>query len=110
MPPGGAAFLFGAVPFASTNAGPEITSTPRALVPSARSAGPLWGVGETWVQCLPGDSHGNSFIRVGSLLLNSSPNTGGQAAGLKGRLNFAMSAADAVNQSRIAGSQRHQNL
>ena len=57
--------------------------------------------GGTWIQCMEGDSHGNGFPAVGSLLLNSGPNSGGQAAGLKGRLNFVMSPADAVNQSHI---------
>jgi hypothetical protein len=57
--------------------------------------------GGAWVQCLEGDSHGNSFTGVGALLLNSGPNTGGPQAGLKGRLNFAMSPADAINQSHI---------
>ena len=57
--------------------------------------------GGAWIHCLDGDSHGNGFPEAGALLLNSGPNSGGQAAGLKGRLNFAMSPADAVNQSHI---------
>jgi hypothetical protein len=57
--------------------------------------------GGAWIQCLEGDSHGNSFPAVGALLLNSGPNSGGPPAGLKGRLNFAMSPADAVNQTHI---------
>jgi len=59
-------------------------------------------LGGAWIQCLEGDSHGNGFPEVGALLLDSGPNTGGQMAGLKGRLNFEMSpAASAVNQSHI---------
>jgi hypothetical protein len=65
------------------------------------SGGAQTPYGGAWVQCLEGDSHGNAFVGVGSLLLNSGPNTGGQGAGLKGRLNFVMSPADAVNQSHI---------
>ncbi len=57
--------------------------------------------GGAWVQCVEGDSHGNGFPEVGGFLLNSGPNTGGQWAGLKGRLNFVMSPGDAVNQSHI---------
>ena len=57
--------------------------------------------GGAWIQCLEGDSHGNSFAQVGALLLNSGPNTGGQISGLKGRLNFTMSPADDINQSHI---------
>jgi hypothetical protein len=57
--------------------------------------------GGAWVQCMDGDSHGNGFPEVGALLLNSGPYSGGQAAGLKGRLNFTMSPADAVNQAHI---------
>ena len=57
--------------------------------------------GGAWVQCMDGDSHGNSFPGVGALLLNSGPNTGIQVAGLKGRLNFAMSPGDGINQSHI---------
>jgi hypothetical protein len=47
--------------------------------------------GGAWVQCLEGDSHGNSFGEVGALLLNDGPNTGGPPANLKGRLNFELS-------------------
>jgi hypothetical protein len=57
--------------------------------------------GGAWVQCLESDSHGNGFPGVGALLLNSGPNSGGPPSGLKGRLNFAMSPADAVSQSHI---------
>jgi hypothetical protein len=57
--------------------------------------------GGTWVQCLEGDSHGNGFPEVGALLLNNGPNSGGQIAGLKGRLNFSMSPAASINQSHI---------
>jgi hypothetical protein len=57
--------------------------------------------GGAWIQCLEGDSHGNSFPGVGGLLLNSGPNSGGPPAGLKGRLNFAMSPADAVSQTHL---------
>ena len=59
------------------------------------------GYGGAWIQCLEGHSHGNSFPPVGALLLNSGPNSGGPSAGLKGRLNFVMSPADAVNQSHL---------
>ena len=57
--------------------------------------------GGAWVQCLESDGHGNGFPGVGALLLNSGPNTGGPPAGLKGRLNFVMSPADAVNQTHL---------
>ena len=57
--------------------------------------------GGAWIQCLDGDSHGNSFPPVGALLLNSGPNSGGPPGGLKGRLNFAMSPAAAVNQTHL---------
>jgi hypothetical protein len=57
--------------------------------------------GGAWVQCLEGDSHGNSFPPVGALLLNMGPNTGSETAGLKGRLNFASSPAASINQGHI---------
>ncbi len=57
--------------------------------------------GGAWIQCLEGDSHGNSFSAVGALLLNTGPNAGGQTGGLKGRLNFTMSPAASINQSHI---------
>jgi hypothetical protein len=65
------------------------------------SGGAETAYGGAWVQCLEGDSHGNSFPEVGALLLNNGPNSGGQTAGLKGRLNFAMSPATAINQSHL---------
>jgi hypothetical protein len=57
--------------------------------------------GGAWVQCLEGDSHGNSFTPVGALLLNNGPNTGGTTNGLKGRLNFEVSPAADINQSHL---------
>ena len=57
--------------------------------------------GGAWVQCLEGDSHGNSFPPVGALLLNMGPNTGSEVAGLKGRLNFASSPGASINQGHI---------
>jgi hypothetical protein len=65
------------------------------------SGGSQVSYGGAWVQCLEGDSHGNSFPEVGALLLNSGPNSGGQLAGLKGRLNFVMSPAGSINQGHI---------
>ena len=65
------------------------------------SGGAQVAYGGAWIQCLDGDSHGNSFAPVGALLLNNGPNAGNQAAGLKGRLNFAMSPGDGINQSHI---------
>jgi hypothetical protein len=65
------------------------------------SGGGVVPYGGAWMQCLEGDSHGNTFAAVGALLLDSGPNSGGQVAGLKGRLNFAMSPADAISPSHI---------
>ena len=65
------------------------------------SGGSQVAYGGAWIQCLDGDSHGNSFAPVGALLLNNGPNVGNQVAGLKGRLNFATSPADGINQSHI---------
>jgi len=47
--------------------------------------------GGAWVQCGEGSSHGNGVPEVGATLMDIGPNTGGQMANVKGRLNFEMS-------------------
>jgi hypothetical protein len=73
----------------------------RPTIYARQCSGAAGVYGGAWVQCLEGDGHGNSFPEVGALLLNSGPNFGAQAAGVKGRLNFVMSPTVSINQSHI---------
>ncbi|MGA7220426.1 MAG: hypothetical protein WBX38_19075 [Candidatus Sulfotelmatobacter sp.] len=87
----------------SANSSPWI-STAGFLRPSiyARqcSGGGQVSYGGAWVQCIEGDSHGNGFAEVGATLMNNGPNSGGQTANVKGRLNFEMSPGASGLQSQ----------
>jgi hypothetical protein len=73
----------------------------RPAIYARQCSGAAGAYAGAWVQCLEGDSHGNSFPEVGALLLNSGPNGGPATAGVKGRLNFIMSPSDSINQTHI---------
>jgi hypothetical protein len=85
----------------NTSAWISVAGFVRPTIYARQCSGGPPSYGGAWVQCLEGDSHGNGFPAVGALLLNSGPNVGSQTAGLKGRLNFAMSPGASINQSHI---------
>jgi hypothetical protein len=73
----------------------------RPTIYARQCSGGAASYGGAWVQCLEGDSHGNSFSEVGATLMNNGPNSGGQAGGVKGRLNFEISPGVGLNAQHI---------